>query len=638
MSPELSSHPRGIVADLPAQKKKGAKKADPIREEGNALFRAGDFAGAARKYSEALAANPADAAALANRAECFLRARQFQDALEDAVASHAADPTHHKSLYKRAMALNGLGRYPDALATIEQLLEIAPDDPAAKHALLECQLLRDQAFAGKYDPDALLFRRQATSFRRCADYVGPVTVAPVPGGRGRGVVAARAVKRGELLCVSSPLAVAPIAPGAEMALVQGLVAAASRNPADARLVAETLPAAKHFAAKTSEKKDAEDANAPLACPSMALFRRHLGRGDPDVLPVADVASEAFARRAADVVKTCAIRSERSVGVYPLPSFFNHGCAPNACKVLVGHTMFVRAARDLAKDEEVCVKYFDVLAPAPERQAQAKKWGFECACLRCASEAPGADATARAAEKALAAAKNARERAVADPANKRPGGDKDGERAFGAAYAAEMEAALLLGDEDKDASVNNSLSLAAVIATTRAKAKALHGAVADALKEWKRTRGASPPPDANVLAELIAWFEARLDALGLDATRREWAKASVVQLYANANHCLVANGALEARHATLEATARALEAADPASFEHCKHVAALGMNARRVGKKAWVERAEAAQAEVFAARYLGPEGADDEERTRLVRELVERAEQSLDESSGEFCEA
>ena len=104
MSPELSSHPRGIVADLPAQKKKGAKKADPIREEGNALFRAGDFAGAARKYSEALAANPADAAALANRAECFLRARQFQDALEDAVASHAADPTHHKSLYKRAMA------------------------------------------------------------------------------------------------------------------------------------------------------------------------------------------------------------------------------------------------------------------------------------------------------------------------------------------------------------------------------------------------------------------------------------------------------------------------------------------------------------------------------------------------------
>ena len=91
-------------------------------------------------------------------------------------------------------------------------------------------------------------------------------------------------------------------------------------------------------------------------------------------------------------------------------------------------------------------------------------------------------------------------------------------------------------------------------------------------------------------------------------------------------------------ATLEATARALEAADPASFEHCKHVAALGMNARRVGKKAWVERAEAAQAEVFAARYLGPEGADDEERSRLVRELVERAEQSLDESSGEFCEA
>ena len=133
----------------------------------------------------------------------------------------------------------------------------------------------------------------------------------------------------------------------------------SASTSDARLVAETLPAAKHFAAKHSGKKDAEDANAPLACPSMALFRRHLGRGDPDVLPVADVATEAFARRAADVVKTCAIRSERSVGVYPLPSFFNHGCAPNACKVLVGHTMFVRAARDLAPGDAVTISYGDI---------------------------------------------------------------------------------------------------------------------------------------------------------------------------------------------------------------------------------------------------------------------------------------
>ena len=60
--------------------------------------------------------------------------------------------------------------------------------------------------------------------------------------------------------------------------------------------------------------------------------------------------ETFARHCAAVVKTAAVRNATSVGVYALPSFVNHGCAPNACKVVIGHTLFLRAARDMQKGE------------------------------------------------------------------------------------------------------------------------------------------------------------------------------------------------------------------------------------------------------------------------------------------------
>ena len=57
------------------------------------------------------------------------------------------------------MALNGLGRYADAIFVLRQLVSREPEDQAAQHALAECQMLQEQAFMGKYDMPALLFGR-----------------------------------------------------------------------------------------------------------------------------------------------------------------------------------------------------------------------------------------------------------------------------------------------------------------------------------------------------------------------------------------------------------------------------------------------------------------------------------------------
>ena len=617
MAPELASKsPVGIVADLPLQKKKAseirAEKNNAIREEGNALFKAGSYVGAVAKYTECINSDPQDALSLANRAECYLRTRKFHAALSDADAARTADPTKPKSLYKRAMALNGLARYSDAVKSLKELIFAEPDDQAAKTGLAECEMLCQQAFSGDYNMPALLFGRLHMSFRRCADYVGPVAIVNIPE-KGKGVVVTKDVKAGELICVSSPLAVAPLQTGAEMALLQSLVSTASRSPQDMAVI-NALPASNDIA-----KSEAQPA------PDLSMFRKHLAKGDDSPSQQNLFNDESFARHCGEVVKVSAIRNATSVGVYPLPSFINHSCAPNACKLLIGQTLFIRAAKDLEKGEEITLKYFDVTSPEPERALQAKRFGIKtCACRRCVVERVGSGDALKATDLAAKKAKTARDTAVKDPVNKKPGMDRDGEKAASLAAAAVMDSI----------TVNSPATL---IAAMRGKAKASHSEITSALAEWKRTKGKSGAPDPNVLVELATWFDTKCEVLGLDATAANWARTSVLQVYANIAHCLSAAGLLEARGEMLGKLATTLAAGDAASFEHCKQLAVAVQNARRLGGAVAAKgilEAEKVAAKTLAVRY-GCGGGEDE--VEIVRELLKHLEHAAMENSGEFCE-
>lgn len=62
------------------------------REEGNKLFKAGDFAGSVKAYSEAIARDPADARGYNNRAAAYQKLAAFPEALKDTDKAIAADP------------------------------------------------------------------------------------------------------------------------------------------------------------------------------------------------------------------------------------------------------------------------------------------------------------------------------------------------------------------------------------------------------------------------------------------------------------------------------------------------------------------------------------------------------------------
>lgn len=78
-------------------------------------------------------------------------------------------------------------------------------------------------------------------------------------------------------------------------------------------------------------------------------------------------------------------SAGTAGVFLTASRFNGSCHPNVYHHLdpESHRMVFRAVTDIAAGEELCITYCDILATRHERQAELKEsFRFECCCIAC----------------------------------------------------------------------------------------------------------------------------------------------------------------------------------------------------------------------------------------------------------------
>jgi stress-induced-phosphoprotein 1 len=62
------------------------------REEGNALFKAGNFVGAVKSYTESIKRDPKDPRGYNNRAAAYMKLVAFPEALKDAEEAVKVDP------------------------------------------------------------------------------------------------------------------------------------------------------------------------------------------------------------------------------------------------------------------------------------------------------------------------------------------------------------------------------------------------------------------------------------------------------------------------------------------------------------------------------------------------------------------
>ncbi|KAI0355863.1 SET domain-containing protein [Trametes cingulata] len=73
------------------------------------------------------------------------------------------------------------------------------------------------------------------------------------------------------------------------------------------------------------------------------------------------------------------------GVFPTASLFNASCRPNVHHWWdpVKQRMVLRAERDIAQGEELCTAYTDILESRDERRAQLEEYyNFICCCVAC----------------------------------------------------------------------------------------------------------------------------------------------------------------------------------------------------------------------------------------------------------------
>ncbi|KDQ17836.1 hypothetical protein BOTBODRAFT_29148 [Botryobasidium botryosum FD-172 SS1] len=372
---------------------------------GNGYFTDGHIFASAVAYSKGLECDPAAYILRLNRAAAYLRLECFEAAIADTAAVLAsagvARNERLKAHYRAAQAQYRLGRYYLALDGFKQCISIAPEFVGVKGWVSRCAE-RIQESMGSYNwvrmyKEALV---PGSGLVDAADFVGPIKVGKSSRGGGRGIVAMRNVKVGDLLLVANPLVSAfPPEPttkhelGANFitghvdgwprhALISKLITKLAGNPALYDTVA-ALYAGPTFPAPPPEFPPATQPDTPYLSNPLHV------KMDMDVSLLEHICTynAFYLKNVTRTTSACRTISrdflKLPAALYLLPSLFNHSCVPSATWHHFGDVMVVRAAKDVAAGEELTLSY--IAGPGDtifSREAELKVHMAECDCPLC----------------------------------------------------------------------------------------------------------------------------------------------------------------------------------------------------------------------------------------------------------------
>jgi len=140
---------------LLAEEKKKAlfnpEEAEKIKQEGNALVKAGgfdNFAAAVKKYTEALKRNPKDHTIFSNRALCYIKLNSPPQAVQDCNKCLDIEPAFVRALVRRGQAHRMLKEMTKAMDDFRAAMELDPNNADARDGL---QQIRSTVFSGQRD-------------------------------------------------------------------------------------------------------------------------------------------------------------------------------------------------------------------------------------------------------------------------------------------------------------------------------------------------------------------------------------------------------------------------------------------------------------------------------------------------------
>jgi hypothetical protein len=180
--------------------------AQGCKEAGNKHFKAAHWLAAAMAYTKGLELDPSDVLLRANRAEAFLKLEYFSAAFSDAEKVLASpDPPEmirHKALLRAGRAAYSQGNFEQAVRYFQDYRACTSNAADANDWLRRALSRIMEQKNGQYDWLKILLESQSNHAVDLAEYVGPVEIVRIPALQGRGMVATRDIKIGELLVSS----------------------------------------------------------------------------------------------------------------------------------------------------------------------------------------------------------------------------------------------------------------------------------------------------------------------------------------------------------------------------------------------------------------------------------------------------
>ena len=131
-----------VVVAVPVSESLSSSDSDRLKTAGNAAMAKGDFSRAISSYSLAIKADATNVSCYNNRAQAYLKARNFELALTDATFVLAKEPNNSKALYRRALARKEIGGTVNITAAIADLTALLLVEPGNKVAVAEKLLLQ----------------------------------------------------------------------------------------------------------------------------------------------------------------------------------------------------------------------------------------------------------------------------------------------------------------------------------------------------------------------------------------------------------------------------------------------------------------------------------------------------------------
>ncbi|KAH9947158.1 hypothetical protein B0H21DRAFT_739825 [Amylocystis lapponica] len=382
------------------------------KARGNAFFKAAQWLPAALAYSYGIALDKDAIVLYLNRSEAYLRLKFYSGALADVQrvlsAPGISDAFRGKALAREGKAEYARGNYQDAERKFDAWCQIHPDDKEIPAWIIRCQQRTRESRTGEYDW-ARLFKLSLTDphLDDVADYQGPIEVRQVQGrGGGRGVVATRDIKVGELLLVSKPFVSIyeqDLRAGGHTVAINLLTSrteshtqSATVSHAIQKIYGNPELHALVFHLYAGPSYPSPPLSYPPAIPQEPIHVDMLSSNiDIDVAQLEAICSHncfapislqqphyAHGGQPQDANKALA---EEGTGLYLLPSLFNHACAANATRCCIGDVMLIRARESIRAGDEITIPYINH-SSYEERTKDLRQWlPNGCDCWLCGED-------------------------------------------------------------------------------------------------------------------------------------------------------------------------------------------------------------------------------------------------------------